>query len=129
MAKRSKFTKQDLEFFEKRLLVLRERIVTGLENIQKNFLNKSQRDATGDLSGYSFHMADVATNNFDTEFQLGMASTEQQLLNEIDMALKKIKDGAYGMCEKYGTSISKERLKVMPHARYCVKAQEEMERK
>lgn len=127
MGKKKHLTKKELAEFKQSLLVIREKIVSNLEHLEKDSLNKSQRDASGDLSGYSFHMADVATDSFDTEVHLGMASNIQHMLNEIDDALHRIEDGTYGFCEKYDIPIKKERLKVMPYTRYCIKAQEEEE--
>ncbi|PIQ86605.1 MAG: hypothetical protein COV74_04300 [Candidatus Omnitrophica bacterium CG11_big_fil_rev_8_21_14_0_20_45_26] len=125
---KQRFSAKDLEYYKGLLLTLRERIRTGLQHIEEDSLNKSQKDGSGDLSGYSFHMADMATDSFDTEFRLGIASSEQDLLYEIDHALKKIEDGTYGLCEKYEIPISKARLKAMPFARYSLKAQQEEEK-
>jgi len=128
MPKGHKLTKEDIEFFKQLLLKLRKKIVSGLQHIEQESLNTNPKEASGDLSGYGFHMADSATENFDTEVRLGMVSSEQNLLNEIDDALKRIDDGTYGICEKYQTPISKARLKAMPYTRYCLKAQEEEEK-
>jgi len=122
-----KLGKRDLEYFKKKLLYIREKIAGDLQHLEEASLNKSQKDAAGDLSGYSFHMADVATDNFDTEVHLGLASNTQNLLNEIDDALKRIEEGVYGLCERYETLIPKPRLEVMPYTRYCIEAQQEIE--
>ena len=128
MPAKKKLTKKDRQYFKKKLLVMREKIVGSLQHLEKESLNKSLKDAAGDLSSYSFHMADVATDNFDTEIHFGLASNTQMLLNEIDDALQRIEDGTYGICERYEVPIPKKRLEVMPHARYCIKAQEEIEK-
>ena len=125
----STMNKKELDRFKKILTVLRAKIAGDLEHLEGDVLNKSQRDAAGDLSGYSFHMADMATDNFDHEFNLGLASTEQQSLNLIDAALRKIDDGSYGTCENCSKPISQKRLMAMPHARLCIKCQELEEKK
>jgi DnaK suppressor protein len=127
MPAQKKLSKKDLEHFKKKLLFIREKIAGNLHNMERDSLNKSQKDAAGDLSGYSFHMADVATDNFDTEIHLGLTCNSKNLLNEVDDALKRIEEGSYGLCERYETPIPKKRLEVMPYARYCIKAQEEIE--
>ena len=114
---------------KKQLEDKRKQIADGIDHITNDNLNLSQRDASGDLSGYTFHMADVATDNFDREFSLEMAGTEQQLLNKIDEALKKIQEGTFGNCETCEATISMERLKAVPYARLCIKCQEEEEKK
>ena len=42
-------------------------------------------------------------------------------LKDIDSALERIEKGKYGKCEKCLKSIPKERLKVYPEARFCLK--------
>lgn len=121
--------KKELKKFKDQLEVERKKIISDLNHIEKDTLNKSQRDASGDLSGYSFHMADVATDNYDRELNLDIASTQQQLLNHIDDALRRIEEGTYGQCEICEGKISVERLRVMPQARLCIKCKEEEEKK
>ena len=123
------YTKKGLERFKKILGEARKKIAGDLEHLEGDSLNKSQRDAAGDLSGYSFHMADMATDNFDREFNLGLASNEQQSLNLIDAALRKIDEGTYGVCENCEKPIPQKRLLALPHAPLCLKCQELEEKK
>jgi RNA polymerase-binding protein DksA len=121
--------KRDLSQFRKLLEVSRKKIVGDLAHLEKDSLNLSQRDASGDLSGYSYHIADMATDNFDREFNLDLASSEQQRLNEIDDALRKIGEGLYGICENCSKPISQKRLIAVPYTRLCIKCQSEEEKK
>ena len=91
-------------------------------------LNKSSKDASGDLSGYSFHMADMATDLYDREFSLELAEGERKILYSLDDAIKRIDEGAYGKCHLCGQSISKQRLKAMPQAEHCIECQEKEEK-
>lgn len=121
--------KKELDRFKKILQEVRKKITGDLEHLEGDTLNKSQRDAAGDLSGYAFHMADMATDNFDQEFNLGLVSNEQQILNMIDVALRKIEEGTYGECEHCSKPIPQKRLRAMPHAPLCIKCQELEEKK
>ena len=121
--------KKDLDRFRKILQEVRKKIAGDLQHLEGDSLNVNQRDAAGDLSGYSFHMADMATDNFDREFTLGLASNEQQGLNLIDDALRRISEGTYGVCEDCSKPISQKRLLAVPHARLCIKCQELEEKK
>ena len=121
--------KTSLGHFRKLLEVTRKKIVGDLSHLEKDALNLSQRDASGDLSGYSLHMADMATDNFDREFNLGLASNEQQILNQIDEALRKMEEGRFGICETCAKPISQKRLQALPYTRYCIKCQSEEEKK
>ncbi len=119
-----RFTKKELEDFKELLLTLRTKIAGDIKHLEGEGLNSSQRESAGDLSGYSHHMADMATDNFDRELTLGLASSEQNLLNMIDDALRKIAEGTYGLCEKTLKPISKKRLQAMPYASLSIEAQE-----
>lgn len=114
--------------FKDMLLKLRDRVIDEIAFLSRDNLNRSQRDASGDLSSYSLHMADQGTDNFDREFAANLLSSEQDVLYEIDEALRRIEAGTYGICEATGQPIEYERLKVLPFARYCVAAQAELEK-
>src|SRR3989338_7198411 len=120
--------KEELQKLKAQLESDRTKIAEGINHLERDNLNKSQRDASGDLSGYSFHMADMATDNFDREFSLDLASNEQVLLNRIDEALRKIQEGTYGVCENCTKPISSKRLKAVPYAKLCIKCKEEEEK-
>jgi RNA polymerase-binding protein DksA len=129
MTQQKALSSEELAYFKELLLKERERILFVLRHIESDSLNVNHKEKAGDLNHPSMHMADVATEAFDTDFRLGVASNEKHLLEEIDAALARIEEGTYGFCEKYGVPIPKARLKAMPYARYCIKAQEEEEAK
>lgn len=111
--------------FKKILLKMREDIMEQVKHIKNDNLGKSQRDASGDLSGYSFHMADVASDNFEREISLGLAANEQELLYKIDDSLKRIKDKDFGKCEKCSKDIGMKRLNAVPYVQLCISCQEQ----
>jgi len=126
---RKKFNKKELLEFKKLVLKKKEEIIDGIKHISEDTLKKSQKDAAGDISGYTYHMADVATDTYDREFSLGLASNDREALYELDDALKKIDEGSFGICEACKSLISKNRLKAVPDARLCVKCQEKKEKR
>ena len=84
-------------------------------------------EASEDTPGYSIHMADAATDSFDRDLTLGLASFEQEMLYEVDAALKRLDDGTYGVCELTGRPIPWERLEAIPWTRYSIQAEIELE--
>ena len=126
---KKKFNKKELADFKKLILKRKDEILDEIKHISDDTLKKSQKEASGDISGYTYHMADVATDNYDREFSLGLASNERALLYELDDALKKIEDGTFGICEECKSLITKTRLKAVPYARLCVKCQEKKEKR
>jgi RNA polymerase-binding protein DksA len=125
---KKKFNKKELAEFKKLILKRKEEIIDGIKHISEDTLKKSQKDAAGDISGYTYHMADVATDTYDREFSLSLASNEREILYELDDALKKVQDGTFGICEACAQIISKGRLKAVPATRLCVKCQEKKEK-
>ena len=126
---RKKLSKKELNEFKKLVLKRKEEILDEIKHITEDTLKKSQKEASGDISGYTYHMADVATDTYDREFSLGLASNERKFIYELDDALKKIEDGTFGICEECKSPIAKTRLKAVPYARLCLKCQEKREKK
>ena len=127
--KKKKFNKKSLDQFKKVLIKRKAEINDEINHISSDTLMRSQKEASGDIAGYSYHLADVATENYDREFSLSLASNERDILYEIDAALQKIKDGSFGLCEDCEKAISKTRLKAVPYAKTCIKCQQAKEKK
>ena len=72
------------------------------------------------LSRMPIHMADVGSDNFEQEFNVGLLESKRDLLREIDEALRRIEDGTYGICLATSKPISKARLRAKPWAKYCI---------
>ncbi len=126
---KKKITKKELNEFRKLILKRKEEVLEGIKHISEDTLKKSQKEAAGDISGYAYHMADVATDTYDREFSLGLATSGRELLYSLDDALKRIEEGIFGICEECKALIAKTRLKAVPYARFCVKCQEKKEKK
>jgi len=112
--------KRDLKHFEERLIEERLRLLKELGYFEDKIFSNSQRDAAGDLSAYSVHMADQASDAQEREKAYHMASSEGRLLYHIDEALQRIKEGTYGVCQACQKKIQNTRLEVVPHARLCI---------
>jgi len=126
-ARLKRMPKRELKFYKILLIKEREKIGGEISHIAKDALSKSQRDASGDLSGYSYHMADVASDNYEMEFSLGRATDEQKILYAIDEALKRVDDGTYGKCLQCLKPIRKSRLRALPHTALCIECQKQSE--
>ena len=118
--------KSEITKLKKLLLEKREEMSGDINSIARENM-KSLKEASGDLSGYSLHMADMASDSYDREFSLNIASSEQKIIYEIDEALKRIKDGKYGKCESCSKQIPVRRLKAVPYAKHCIQCQSKEE--
>jgi DnaK suppressor protein len=105
---------------EQRLQKERERAVEALENFERQ-RSDSLEEASGELSSYPFHMADVGTDAMEQEKRLLLESREGELLWAIDEALRRLYRDAdsFGICEECGRRISMERLDVLPWTTLC----------
>jgi len=121
-------TDQDIKAFEERLLSERQRILREMGHLENTVLKINQRDSSGDLSGYSFHMADSGTDAMEREKAFLFASSEGRALLEINEALRRLYRGEYGICESCGNPIARARLEAIPQARLCVPCKEKEER-
>ncbi len=112
--------KRDLRHFEERLIEERLKLLKELGYFEDKIFNDSQRDAAGDLSAYSVHMADQASDAEEREKAYHMASAEGRLLYHIDEALSRVREGDYGCCQACSKPIKRARLEIVPHARLCI---------
>jgi len=121
-------TAKDFDEFEQRLLEERGRVLKEMGHYENTVLKVNQRESAGDLSGYSFHMADVGTDAMEREKAFQLASAEGRILLEINEALRRMARGEYGVCETCGNPILRARLEAVPTARLCLSCKEKEER-
>jgi DnaK suppressor protein len=120
-----KLDKKKLDYYKKILLKLKDNFVRDINNMSKN--PGAQNSDSGDISGHVLHMADVATDMYDREFNLGLASNEREVLNRIEQALRRIEKESFGSCVECEKIIPMVRLKAIPYTETCLKCQEKLE--
>jgi RNA polymerase-binding transcription factor DksA len=86
------------------------------------------KDALEEQPSFSSHMADAATDTYDRDFALSMLSSEQDAKYEVDLAINRIRNGTYGICEATGKPIEPRRLEAIPWTRFSVAAGKQLER-
>jgi DnaK suppressor protein len=106
--------------YKNNLLELRERLRDQMDGLAK--------ESAEQMAGYSLHMADSGTDNFDRDFALSLLSSDQDAIYEIEEALRRMQRGTYGTCELTGKPIPKARLDAIPWTRFTVEAQSQLER-
>jgi len=116
--------KSDLKKYEKLLLEKRAQLVEELGLIRKRSLDSTAKENSGDLSSYSYHMADQGTDAMEREKAFLFASKSGRLLYHIDEALRRLRNDDFGICIECGKPISATRLEAVPHARMCIKCKE-----
>ena len=114
--------------YEKKLLEMRADLVKQLDAHRAVLTRDTPRDSSGDLSAYSYHMADLGSDAIEREKEFLTASAEGRRLQEINEALRRVHTKEFGACETCRRLIARDRLDVMPYARLCIRCQEEEER-
>lgn len=87
-------------------------------------LNLNLTEGISELSLYDNHPADIASELFEREKDLGTKIYIEKQIDKIDDALEKLENGKYGICDECGKSILKERLEALPFTTKCVQCQE-----
>jgi DnaK suppressor protein len=120
--------KKELAHFEKRLLEERTRAMKQIKQWDES-MSSTIQNADGDLSAYSFHMADQGTDAMEREKAFLFASKEGRYLWHIDQALRRLYKAPelFGICEVTGKRIEYDRLDALPHARLSFAAKREEE--
>ncbi|MCC6581358.1 MAG: TraR/DksA C4-type zinc finger protein [Phycisphaeraceae bacterium] len=114
-------SKADLDHYRLSLLQKRAEILGDVEA-----LSSDTRNGGGNIS-YE-HMADTGTDNYEQEFNLELVESERALLQKINEALIRLRNGTYGVCYETGKPIGKTRLDAKPWAKYCIEVARELER-
>ena len=115
-----KKVKPEWQKFCLHLLELREQLLHQMNGLAK--------ESAQEMPGYSLHMADSGTDNFDRDFALSLLSSDQDAVYEIEEALKRIEKKTYGVCELTGKPIPRARLEAIPWTRFTVDAQAQLEK-
>ncbi len=121
-------TKQQIKVFRKQLVEARARFANEIKAIAREAA-KNPREASGDLSSYTMHMADMSADTYERELSTGLASSEHEVFYQIEEALKRIEEGVYGDCQQCGKPISLNRLKAVPYSALCIGCQRAKEQK
>ena len=121
--------KKDLKYFKNLILKKKEELYTELGYLENSSLSTTTKDQAGDLSSYSFHMADQGTDTMERKMAFSFASREGRYLHHLNEALGRIEKGSYGKCRTCDNNISVKRLEAVPHATQCIKCKNSEEKK
>jgi len=120
---------RDKEMYRKLLLEKKQALLDDIGHHMDSQVSTTIRESTGDISSYSYHMADQGTDAMEREKAFMFASRSGRLVYHIDEALRRIEDGTYGKCAVCEKEIARTRLKAVPHARMCIECKSSEEEK
>ena len=120
-----KYTKSKLKVFKESIEKRMEEIATDMDDLHDGILDNSNDG--GNLSQesvFSVHMADAGTDSFEQEKNYNLMSRESDYYKNLEIALERIDDGTFGMCNFCDDLIPEERMIEVPNATKCVKCKE-----
>ncbi len=119
-------TKRELQKYARRLLEEKLRLLREI-GVEEEELAVLAKEASGDLSSFSFHMADQSGETYRRELKASLTSKQTRTLRAIDEALRRIHNGTFGICMRCECKIQKERLDYVPYSRHCINCQRSLE--
>jgi RNA polymerase-binding transcription factor DksA len=119
---------ETIDVYRRRLIRLLRRIDEERSQLKGEALQRSGGEASGGLSDVPLHLGDLGSHDFEMEVALTLLENEEQLIEEINLALARIDAGTFGRCEGCQQAIPRERLDAVPYARYCASCGQRLQR-
>ncbi len=115
-----KFSGKQQEYYT-RLLDIRDNLVDQVRTLSAHSLSSNKQAGE--------ELADIGSDNFIREMEIGLMSEEGRQIQEIQAAIQRLKNGTYGICSECDKKIKAGRLEALPHAQLCIdcKAMKEKE--
>lgn len=119
----SALTKAELSEFQVQLNVWQARLRGDVKDLTEGAFEGNSGESRSPT-----HLAELGSENFEQDFTLDLIHNEQEVLDEVSLAIAKFAKGTYGVCERCAaegkpekkTFIPKARLKAIPWAKNCV---------
>ena len=111
--------KKKLETFRKRLEERQQALRKAVSRTEEDGRTADQ-DSAQDI-------ADRAASSYTKEFLFSVSNNDRQLLQMVESALQRIREGTFGECVNCGSEINPKRLEAVPWTRYCIACQEKQE--
>jgi DnaK suppressor protein len=113
-------TKKELKKFQELLEEKRKLVLDRARQMMSEGMVLDTNDLPDEM--------DLASSEYIQSFEFRLRGREKFLLSKLDLALKKIEDGTFGVCETCEEPIGKKRLEARPETSLCIKCKEDQER-
>ncbi len=113
--------KNKIAQFRSQLEAVRDELL-GVVEKSNQFVKESETGQMADIS-------DDAARTYSRLLEGELGEQEWQKLKQVDLAIKKMEQGEYGVCAQCESSIPEARLEIIPYTEFCAQCQGEMEKK
>src|ERR1700731_3039294 len=111
---------------KKKLDSFRKRLETRQQEL-RHMVTRNQKDGRTADEEATQDVADRAASSYTKEFLFSQSNNDRQLLNMVEVALQRIREGTFGECNACGNEINPKRLEAVPWTRHCIECQEKVE--
>lgn len=123
------YPKNAMKFPNNILESIKNKLERDKQSAQKNLSKIKEEDPFADPA----RLSDNASLDTEAKEEIGHDRVEaikgalSSQLSRIEIALKRLKRGEYGICERCGKAIETKRLEIMPTATLCVACERKKE--
>jgi DnaK suppressor protein len=111
--------KKKVDYYKKRLLAKQAELL--------RLVTKSEQDGREADEEATQDIADKAANSYTKEFLFHQSDENRHLLQFVNEALERVKNGSYGQCVACQNEVQQRRLEAVPWARHCIECQEKQD--
>ncbi|NMH24740.1 TraR/DksA family transcriptional regulator [Flavobacterium solisilvae] len=115
-----RYSDADLAEFKDIILKKIEKAQSDLELIKSAYMN-DLNNGTDDTSP-TFKAFEEGSETMSKEANSQLAIRQEKFIRDLKNALFRVENKTYGVCKVTGKLISKERLKIVPHATMSIEA-------
>jgi DnaK suppressor protein len=112
---------------KKRLETFKKRLEERQQGLRKA-VSRTEEDGRIADQDSAQDIADRAASSYTKEFLFSQSNNDRQLLQMVETALRRIREGTFGECGSCGNEINSKRLEAVPWTRYCIECQEKLEK-
>lgn len=111
---------------KKKLEAFRKKLEERQQSLRKA-VSRTEEDGRIADQDSAQDIADRAASSYTKEFLFSVSNNDRQLLQMVETALQRIREGSFGECVNCGNEINPKRLEAVPWTRYCIECQEKLE--
>jgi DnaK suppressor protein len=119
-AKLFSMEKKKLDYFKKRLESRQAEL--------RRMVSRTEQDGRTVDEDSAQDIADRAASSYTKEFLFHQSNNDRQLLQMVESALERLREGSFGECISCGKEINPKRLEAVPWTRHCIACQEKLEK-
>jgi RNA polymerase-binding protein DksA len=110
----------DMDHFRTMLLEERERVQKAIANLRDDHSGSLDDEVEEIAATSDNHLGETASATLGREIDYTLGENSEQVLSEVEAALRRVENGTYGICVKCGRTIPPERLEAHPWASLCI---------